>query len=1411
MTEAGLAAAAPDRAASRAGRQSSVTEPPAAAEPGEQVGTGLVGIPGLSHARPDQALRRSGHGADRLGGQPIPTDVSQALRRRRGSGQALPPAVAADFGSHLGVDLGSVRVHTDAEADRLSRSIDATAFTAGSDVYFSAGAYSPGTPAGQHTLAHELAHVAQQHTETASGPVIGRADDPAEAHADRVASQVVSALRRQARPPASETPDEAGTALPALRRQAEAVRRQTGTTQRPEGSQPSIRRLFSYLETKYQQGDPHIEALIERLATVCTVPASVLADYRAASAQEDEIDLVTWLGEHGVRPLDAEQSLADAVGLTLAEIGMERGVEKLQALARGLFELTGRPAVDLPGAPALKLGDTWYSRDGLLAYLRGKFSGFATSSTDLAAWQAIPLGTEFKKDFEVWNKIGEISRAQATEQATRAAASKPKVIVDKLDSPEPEPDNTPVATTSLAGSLPQAERYEDEIGKLAAGSGLSLGVAKAMGDRVLAFIGKYAAKQSSPNLFVEIGTASRFTAGAVGKEAATVEAALREGTLHERLTHVLNFGYTLANLLIEPSSAEDARQAALEAGFDEHQLDLLIEVGNTGRTSRQRQALDELKGAIVTRNKGGVIVNERGEDELGIPFSERERAHWGSETPQFELGSKNVSVDPEHPWVKEKRDQGFPVRSGPSTHTFELFEMTELLGLRPQLSLDEIMLAATGYLLPISAHSLIELQHVAEQFGMAPVSSPELYGRLMLALRGGMLSAQATRKDLADVLTGLVVDEERLAAAHHYLLSHGYSFVGYHGTDGDAATAIKATGFLDTGTRKPDDPWRGVYVAPDVATASGYLKQDESAAKKDKKPPELLRVYAPTAVVSGCIQARLPLEDSKVQREIGSRLKTGTLLPPHGDHLLLGREHAEHEGEREANSLEAVLSWSAALQCVAIPSLHKEKVASKPELGLPQQVRIPEELTFEDQSSSGGLDLRSDADKSDPRDWRPSDRFLDTKGDWDLEGYVTSSAEHTKTFPNARETEILRKLGVRVEHGTTWAQVAAQTLRMQANASTLLELLPELVKVSFDSPLWTDFVHRYASAEQPSEIEPGIFLSGWKTAADVDWQEKNVGAVLNCCQYTFPQAPGVQYDRVNVAGYNNGLFEWASDKIAASSKRGVLVHCVEGKNRSATVLAAYLMREHRWNATRAAREVVAQRAWADPDLSALIPWEQYLADQGWVVPPPQRRGDQKPSASRAPGSDSGKEELLASDAEFPGQREAMLESLRTQAAQTNFAAVGAGIGLNTYLSLHNSPGTANNCLIYSIVNALRLAKTEEEIAELGVNVRHRRIGAERDGFLNAAAIPYLLGQLGVPATRVILLDTTGRVSSPQVHGTDTYSAEVVNAAAADTIVIVNVRNVHFGYGLPQGTWVPRIVDGDGAAVDGNHWIQFTQP
>src|SRR4051794_37854402 len=101
------------------------------------------------------SLQRSATGVeDALGGTPAAPDVVSALRRRQGQGTPLPDEVAAPMGQHMGADLGGVRVHADSEADTIARSVEATAFTHGSDIYFTKGTYQPGSESGQKLLAH---------------------------------------------------------------------------------------------------------------------------------------------------------------------------------------------------------------------------------------------------------------------------------------------------------------------------------------------------------------------------------------------------------------------------------------------------------------------------------------------------------------------------------------------------------------------------------------------------------------------------------------------------------------------------------------------------------------------------------------------------------------------------------------------------------------------------------------------------------------------------------------------------------------------------------------------------------------------------------------------------------------------------------------------------------------------------------------------------------------------------------------------------------------------------------------------------------------------------------------------------------------------------------------------------------
>lgn len=79
-----------------------------------------------------------------------------------GTGQPLSESARRYFEPRFGSDLSQVRVHTDERADASARSINALAYTTGSDIAFRAGTYEPTTVTGRRLLAHELTHVIQQ-------------------------------------------------------------------------------------------------------------------------------------------------------------------------------------------------------------------------------------------------------------------------------------------------------------------------------------------------------------------------------------------------------------------------------------------------------------------------------------------------------------------------------------------------------------------------------------------------------------------------------------------------------------------------------------------------------------------------------------------------------------------------------------------------------------------------------------------------------------------------------------------------------------------------------------------------------------------------------------------------------------------------------------------------------------------------------------------------------------------------------------------------------------------------------------------------------------------------------------------------------------------------------------------------
>jgi hypothetical protein len=117
--------------------------------------------------------------------------------------------------ARIGHDLGHVRIHDDAGAAAAARSLEAEAFTSGSDIFFAEGAFRPETAAGMSLLAHEAVHAVQLSGSRQQRPgVVPQVLPPShrfEQQADAVALE--STLRH-----AGHIPISSGMAQPVLAR-----------------------------------------------------------------------------------------------------------------------------------------------------------------------------------------------------------------------------------------------------------------------------------------------------------------------------------------------------------------------------------------------------------------------------------------------------------------------------------------------------------------------------------------------------------------------------------------------------------------------------------------------------------------------------------------------------------------------------------------------------------------------------------------------------------------------------------------------------------------------------------------------------------------------------------------------------------------------------------------------------------------------------------------------------------------------------------------------------------------------------------------------------------------------------------------------------------------------------------------
>jgi hypothetical protein len=329
-----------------------------------------------------------------------------------------------------------------------------------------------------------------------------------------------------------------------------------------------------------------------------------------------------------------------------------------------------------------------------------------------------------------------------------------------------------------AGLEGKAMAFERALGLHAFDSDAAKDAGSAMAGAVMAILDDYMAHLQKAGATLggfeaEIGNMIGMTtegfAGAVGKsEKALREAASGAGNVREQLAIATNFAWNFGKSFVAKSEQTDldAFIAGLEGDHPNltKALNVAVETKNGNLTGTlksdgksERDESRKLIGQQKDMRTTTLAVDSKlagteqgqtvaGSKEAGInaattpgatpiaPVSPREaRQQLGKPEAsdaealaeiegmrlKWNEGIRRFVLDENHPWIQAMRAQNIPVAAGPSGTTKGVMEARQLLGVSSALN---ARAAAIGYLLPINAHSLIEiLIGAASVDGPAPV------------------------------------------------------------------------------------------------------------------------------------------------------------------------------------------------------------------------------------------------------------------------------------------------------------------------------------------------------------------------------------------------------------------------------------------------------------------------------------------------------------------------------------------------------------------------------------------------------------------------------------------------------------------------------------------------------------------
>jgi hypothetical protein len=260
--------------------------------------------------------------------------LGDRIRSRAGGGHSLDAGVQRTLEAGLGTDLSGVRVHTDAEADSMARSVDAVAFTTGNDIFFRSGTYDPHSTQGLRLLAHEVTHTVQQ----SQGPVDGtpapggvKISDPSDSYeqaAESVAARVLSGVH-------AGGGGQAGSASGG----GSQVQRQADEEEEMQAMRPSV-----YASTPVQRADAPEEEEMQamRPSTYAAMPVQ-----RAAEEEEEPVATMrpsTYAAMPVQRQADEEEEMQAMRPSVYASTPVQRAdapeEEEMQAMRPSIYTST---------------------------------------------------------------------------------------------------------------------------------------------------------------------------------------------------------------------------------------------------------------------------------------------------------------------------------------------------------------------------------------------------------------------------------------------------------------------------------------------------------------------------------------------------------------------------------------------------------------------------------------------------------------------------------------------------------------------------------------------------------------------------------------------------------------------------------------------------------------------------------------------------------------------------------------------------------------------------------------------------------------------------------------------------------------------------------------------------------------